>query len=58
MVSISEALRSSTIFGAVVSSTETRNLVSPTAYSLLSIRSNSASEKAETSDFASNISEA
>ena len=51
-----DALRSSTMAGAVVSKTETRNLVSPTAYYLLSMRKSSASENEDTSDLASNIS--
>ena len=52
------SLRSRTNFGAVVSNTDTRNCLPSTLNSLLSMRSNSASEKAEMSDLASNISEA
>ena len=50
------SLRPSGISGAVVSSTETRKLVPPTSYFLLSMRMSSASEKAETSALAANIS--
>ena len=52
------SLRSRIICGDVVSSTLTRNSLPPTLYSLLSMRSSSASEKALTSDLAANISAA
>ena len=55
MEAIRLALRSSTILGAVVSSTDTRSSLPATLYSLESIRSRAASENADTSDLASNI---
>ena len=58
MAAISPSLRASSVLAAVVSSTDTRSAISPSLYSLLSIRSSSASEKRETSDFAANISAA
>ena len=58
MLCIKLSLRANTVCGAVVSSTETRNPVPSMVYSLESMRSNSASEKAETSDLAANISAA
>ena len=56
--SISDALRDRIVSGEVVSSTEMRKSVPSTVYSLESIRSSSASEKRDTSDFAANISAA
>ena len=58
MAAIRASLRDRTVAGDVVSRTDTRRSVPSTVYSFESIRSSSASEKADTSDFAANISAA